>query len=241
MRLALYRRGQVWWVRGTKNGQKHRESTGCSDKRAADLWRRRRERDHADPAHRASHAATVETVCVRFLNELKKSAKSPATWSFYKTKVQHVSRGLGHVRLADLTHEIVLRYVTQREKEGAHPSSVHRELTALRRSLKSAARAGEWSRDVKTVIPEYAPRYEPRTRWLTALEVHAVMAFLPWPRASAVAFVLATGSRRKEMAAARVESEGVRTPTTSNFAWRIRRSIALCSRSSSSSSLKRSR
>ncbi len=209
MRLSLYRRGNVWWVRGTKGNRKHRESTGCSDKRAADLWRRRREREFADPSHHASTQATVASAAVRFLTELKRSAKSDKTWSFYETKVRHVVRLLGPVRLSDLTHARVLEYITTREvKDEASPHSIHRELTALRRTLKSAGRAGEWSRDTKSVIPEYSSGYVPRKRWLPKEELEAVLAELPKDRAAAVAFIVATGCRLKEMRAAMASDIG---------------------------------
>lgn len=42
-RLSLYPRGKTWWVSGTINGVRYRESTGLADKAKAQSWAARRE------------------------------------------------------------------------------------------------------------------------------------------------------------------------------------------------------
>lgn len=205
MRLSLYKRGNVWWARGTIHGKKFRETTKTTDRNAADLIRRRWEREYADPSHHAAHQATIATAAGRFLNDLKKTAKSKATWNFYEQKVRQVARLLGNVRLVSLRREDVVSYIEMRESEGAHSHTIHRELTALRRTLKNAAAYGEFGRDVKVLIPSYSANYEPITRWLTQAEVDRLMAELEPSRAAFLAFVIASSARRKEARAALVE------------------------------------
>lgn len=192
--LTTYKRGRIYWVRGTVNGIKVRETTSCTDQKAAELVRRRRERELADPLHHASNTATVETAAERFLRELDKAAKSKATIRFYKVKVRHVARLLGRVRLAALSHDVVLEYTEKREGEGAARYTVHRELTALRRILKSAGRANEFGGDWKKIIPEYAAGYVPRTRWLTPDDLWKVIRELPPHRGAVLAFIVATAA-----------------------------------------------
>lgn len=205
MRLSLYKRGKVWWARGSLLGKKFRESTEKTDRGAADLVRRRWEREFADPTHHASHEATVASASDRFLKDLKKTAKSDATWKFYETKVRHVVKHIGPIRLVHLNRDDVSRYIETREAEGAHPHSIHRELTALRRTLKTAGAYGQFGKDVKNIIPSYSAQYEPRTRWMPPDEVERLLAELEEPRAAHVAFVIATSSRRKEARSAQVE------------------------------------
>lgn len=191
MRLVLYKRGKIYWARG---GRTFRKSTGHTDERKARLVANRWERELADPTSYRAHKATVASAAVRFLTELKVSAKSPETYRFYDPKVQHVIRILGKSKLSELTHDRVLSYTQQREEEGAAKYTVHHELTALRRVLKSAARAGEFGRDFKSVIPEYATGYEPRTEYLTNEEAWRLVRSLRPDRGAAVALVLSTAA-----------------------------------------------
>ena len=51
---------------------------------------------------------------------------------FYEGTIRHVVRLLGHVKLSQLDHARVLAFTEEREAEGAHTHSVHREITVLR-------------------------------------------------------------------------------------------------------------
>lgn len=206
--LRIYRRGEVHWVRGTVNGVKVRESTRCRDAKAAEAYRRRLEHELADPSHSAAHKATVSSALERFLEELQHEGKAPGTVGMYECKAAHVARLLGTVRLSRLSRADTMRYVQQREAEGAHPHTIHRDLTTLRRALRSAQGAGEFNKDPKAVLPRYAAGYVPGTRWLSGDELDAVMSHLEPTRAAAVAFAVATAADYKSLWLARREDIG---------------------------------
>lgn len=206
--LTVYRRGPVFWVRGTVNGVKVRESTRCRDSKAAETFRRRLERELVDPAHAAAHKATVASASERFLEELKHEGKAPGTVNMYECKIGHVVRLLGNVRLSQLTRAEVMAFVQQREAETAHSHTIHRELTALRRALRSAQGAGEFIKDPRAVLPRYAAGYVPRTRWLSEGELDAVMSHLEPARAATVAFAVATAADFKSLWVARRDDIG---------------------------------
>lgn len=210
MRLTLFKRGHVWWVRGSEGGHKFRRSTRQVSAALARRVRDRLEREFADPAHSAAHRATVASAAERFMKELRQSARSQNTVRFYDVKVRHVVRLLGHVNLHALTHERVVDFITKRtakppEGEGAHQYSVHRELTALRRILKSASRAREFVGDWKAVLPEYATGYVPKTDWVTPADVWAAIRQLPRIRGATVAFSIATANDFSSLFTARPE------------------------------------
>lgn len=194
MPLVLYKRGRIYWVRGTVAGLKVRETTRYDRREPAETYRRRREVELADPTHYAANRATVATAAERFMNELRASAKSEATVRFYDVKVRHVKRLLGASLLKSLTHDRVLAYANERMTEKAHRYTVHRELTALRRILKSASRAKEYSGDWKAVIPEWATGYKPRKRNLSPDDVWRIIGELEPGRGAAVAFILASAA-----------------------------------------------
>jgi integrase len=206
MSVFIYKRGRIWWLAGSGS---HRHikarSTGLSDKAAAETYRRRIERELADPDRAAANQATFASAAARFLKETKRENISDATRSFYEQKVAQLGRVLGGVRLADLNHDMVLRYTEKREAETATRNTVSKELIALRRVLKSATRAGDFLKDHHAVIPKYSPQYEPKREFLTEDEVIAVCRQLQPKRAAWVAFAIATSARLSEIRRARRE------------------------------------
>ena len=206
--MRLYKRGPVWWARWTENGATRKKSTRCRDRAAANLVARQWERQRADPDHAAANQTTVGDALTRFLTELKHEDLSDHTRKMYRLKGGHVRRLLGGVLLAELDHDRVLRYVREREHEGAHTHSVHRELTTLRRSLSSARRGRLFGRDPRSVLPRYSAGYVPRTRYLSCFELAAVMAHLDPGRAAFLGFIVATSARLGEARRARREDIG---------------------------------
>jgi integrase len=228
VRLNLYKRGDVWWVRGSGGGVKFRKSTRYKSRSKAERVRDRWEREIADPTHFRAHQATVESAALRWLREIRATMK-PETVRFYEVKLAHVRRVLGKVRLAKVDHDRVLKYIEQREVEGAHSHSVHRELTALRLTLKSAQRAKEFTGDPKATIPRYKAGYVPQTGWVTPEQVWAAIAHLPPHRGAAVAFAIATAcdtsniflARREDVTASRVLVRGTKTTTRTRWVPRV--------------------
>lgn len=144
---------------------------------------------------------------------------NPETVRFYAVKASHVLRLLGDVRLSAISHDRVLRYITDREAEGGHTHTIHRELTTLRLILKSAQRAKEFAGDPKATIPKYRTGYVPRTDWRTPEELWAVIAELDQNRGAAVAYCVATASdysplftsRRADVEAKVIHVRGTKT------------------------------
>jgi len=193
MRLQLYLRGDVWWVRGSDDSVKVRKSTKQTNRSKAERIRERWERESLDPTHFRADKATVASAADRWVREIT-ATMNPETVRFYDAKIRHVVRLLGKVKLSRLNHDRVLAFVGKREDEGAHSHSIHRELTSLRLTLKSAERAGEFPGDPRKVIPRYKAGYEPGTHWVTAETVWAAIAHLTGNQGAAVAFAIATAA-----------------------------------------------
>jgi integrase len=193
VRLSLYKRNDVWWCRGSDGGVKFRKSTKETSESKAKRIRDKWERELVDPAHYRAHRATVATAAERWMREIT-SAMNPETVRFYDCKIRHVVRVLGSVRLASLTHDKVLAFIEKREAEKASPHSIHRELTSLRLTLRSAKRAREFPGDPRETIPRYKANYQPLTHWVTAEQVWAAIAYLLPHRGAAVAFAIATAA-----------------------------------------------
>ncbi len=196
--MRLYKRGSYWWARWTEKGRTERKTTGCSDRKAAGLVLKRWERERADPQHHAANQATIASAAKRFLGELGDENLSAGSINMYECKVRHVVRILGDVRLVEFEYAHSKRFVDQRELDGAHSHTVHRELTALRRILKSAARAGEFTKQPQSVLPKYAAGYVPRKRYLSCFEFGAVLEHMEPERAAWLCFIVSTSARLGE-------------------------------------------
>lgn len=229
MRLTLYQRGRIFWARGSADGIKFRKSTRHTSERKARLVADRWERELADPDYFRAHQATVESAAIRWEREIRLSMKAE-TVRFYVVKIRHVRRLLGPVSLGKLTHDKVLTYIETREQEGSHPHTIHRELTALRLTLKSASRAREFHRDPKLVIPRYRSGYVPQKDWVTAEQIWGAIGQLPKHRGAAVAFVIATAAdfssiftaERADVRESTVLVRGTKTSTRNREVPRIR-------------------
>lgn len=193
MRLHLYKRGLIWWCRGSDGGVKFRKSTRQTGRSKAQRILEKWERELVDPAYYRAHSATVGTAADRWMKEIT-TAMNPETVRFYDCKIRHVTRVLGAVRLASLTHDKVQSYIEKRLEEKAHPHSIHRELTSLRLTLRSAKRAREFPGDPRETIPRFKAGYVPQKEWVTAEQVWAAIARLLPHRGAAVAFVIATAA-----------------------------------------------
>jgi integrase len=193
MHLELYLRGSVWWVRGSDAGIKVRKSTKQTSKSKAQRICDRWERESLDPTYFRADKATVASAADRWMREIR-ATMNPETVRFYDAKIRHVIRLLGNVKLSRVTHERVLGYIERREEEGAHSHSIHRELTSLRLTLRSAKRAREFTGDPRDTIPRYRAGYVPQTDWVTAETVWAAIAYLEPNQGAAVAFGIATAA-----------------------------------------------
>lgn len=228
MHLQLYKRGDIWWVRGSDAGVKVRRSTKERSESKAKRLRDRWERELLDPTHFRADKATISSAAERWLKEINVEM-NPETVRFYDSKVRHVVRLLGRVKLSRVTHARVLEYINERTKEGSHPHSVHRELTALRLTLRSAKRAKEFAGDPRDVIPKFKSGYVPLKNWVTAETVWAAIAHLPTHRGAAAAFVIATAcdysnietARRDDVQDFAIKVRGTKTGTRDRFVPRI--------------------
>ncbi len=96
---------------------------------------------------------------------------APGTIDMLEQKAGHLVRLMGE-ELLPLDRATVLAYVNRRRTEGAHSTTIYKELCALRKALKLA--------DVPhDCIPKIKARYVPRTRYLTLDELRALVAELP--------------------------------------------------------------
>jgi len=137
---------------------------------------------------------------------------SPETLEIYQVKLGHVARVLGETTpLAEITHEAVGRYISQRETERVSQHTIHKELKALRFGLRLEAERGNYPHNVDHVTRtrRFAEGYKPRKRYLTWEEIPRLLMAIASPsglastaqapeRAQHVMWLIATAGRLRE-------------------------------------------
>lgn len=203
----LYKRGETWWATFyDASKRRHRVSTRCTDRRAAETVAARLEREAADPRHSAAYATTLDSALMHMLADRAQRGRAAGTVRMYQTKAAHLVRVLGRdTRLGELTAAMVDHFIAMRTSEGAERTTIGKELTTLRVALKLAKRRGELVVDVDAIMPVgWAVGYKPRARVLRrAADLQRLVNALLPDRAAHMAFMLATGARYAESIRAR--------------------------------------
>jgi integrase len=184
MGQRLYKRGDSpnWYVYlGKIRGKDVYKTTGCRDKRAAEARARELEREQHAPHHPAKDAPTLAVAMGRAIADRKITYdRADDTIKMHEAKSGHLNRILGaDTPLPEIEAPQVDEYVAQRMAEGASRSTIGKELSTLRITLKHARRRKEYPHQLDEVMPaEWNVGYEPRTRALSPEEMRRVLADL---------------------------------------------------------------
>lgn len=188
----------VFWCRipNPAGGRHLRESTGQRDRTAALAEWRRLCRESVSPPDQAKDSPPLHLALERREAERKSAGRAAATLEMYRKKGKHLTRLLGGLTpLASIEAEQIDDYIATRSKEGAKPSTIHKELVILRGTLRLARRRKEYPHALDEVMPlDFSPKYKPRERVLSVVEVDAIIAKLPTKRAAVFALIVATGA-----------------------------------------------
>lgn len=196
MAARLKKRKSIWYARvhDPARGTTVLVSTGCTDKKAAELRAAQLEREHVDPTYAAAHQTTVRDACESFAESRVARGRSEGTLHHYKVKLGHVVRLLPRT-LAHVDAAACEAYLERRFQEGAAQTTIKKELRALGATLRHARRSGTYHRDPAMVIPELADTYRPRERFLTMAEFEMLKKHLRADRAAHVVLIVCTGAR----------------------------------------------
>lgn len=189
--MALYKRGDTWWINITHRGKRIQKTCGTKDKIAAqqhhdklkaELWK-------VDKLEEKPQRTWKEAV-VRWFAESqhKRSLRDD------KAHVRWLDQFLGDLYLSDITKNKIDSIASKKEKEGVKPASVNRMLALVRGILRRAANEWEWIDKVPMI--RLRQEENKRIRWISREEAGQLIAALPPHLSAMVTFSLATGLRR---------------------------------------------
>lgn len=188
----LYKRGRFWWYYW--HGE--RESTHCTDRKAAEAVFADVQRRYADPYYRPPNETTLGAALKTFIAHKRENDRAAGTLSMYDGHIAHLARVMGeHTPLSAIDAKSVSEYLSARHAEGASRSTQWKELCTLRGTLKLARHHGDYGRTLDQVMPaDFKIEYVPLERHLSLPDIHKLLGELPRERRAVVAFIVATAA-----------------------------------------------
>lgn len=190
--VGLYRRGKIWWFKW--RGQ--RESTHCTDRKAAEIVYADAQRSAVDPTYRPADSTTLAQALTAFEAQ-QKQRRAEGTVRQIGVHVAHLARLLGeHTPIARIAAREIDGYLSKRHEEGASRPTQWKEMCSLRGALKLARRHGTYPHAIDQVFPNdfEGAQSKPLDRHLTLAEIDSLLAELPPERAAVIAFIAATAA-----------------------------------------------
>jgi hypothetical protein len=175
----VYRRGDIYWIRYSVGGCRHRESTRSTSAREAAKLLARREAELGLGAFTSPHVKLTtfgdlaQIIRDEYVVNSRRSSDRP------KCSLKQLGAAFAGARAATITLDRLTGYVRQQLEAGAAPGTVWNELKALRRAFRLAKRAGRVAHEPE--FPELAGVDRVRTGFVEESDYRAVLAELPAP------------------------------------------------------------
>jgi len=200
--MSLYKRGSVWWMSFTHNGEQLRRSTETEDKKLAIRIFDKLKGEIAEgkwfeklPGENYTFADLMD----KYLKEYSSVNKAPKSYIRDKSLNKHLQKYFGEFYLPEIMPKMISEYKTNRRNEGASPRTINYELTVMSHAFNLAIREWEIIKDnpVQKVAKEKVRNQV--ERWLTDKEEERLMNVSPdWLR-PIIIFAINTGFRESEI------------------------------------------
>lgn len=171
--MGLFKRGRVWWMCFTINGEQIQRSTKARDKKLA-------EKIEAKVATQIAEGKwfekpigadkTLSDLLDRYINEYSVPNKAPNTVKGDKSMVKDMKEFFGDKLLKNVTPSLISDYKAKCREEGLSAASINHRRTLLHRAFKLAVREWEWSQTNPVEKVSRDKVRNERDRWLTREE-----------------------------------------------------------------------
>jgi integrase/recombinase XerD len=137
----LYQRNGVWHLRAIVNGAEVRESLHTRDVKVAREHRERRLEELSRVHHHGQHRITWHDACVAW-SEHVVTQIAATTAKRYATSLMQCDAHLSPFDIASIDGNVIANLIVKRQKSGALPATINRDLTAISRVLEYAESRG---------------------------------------------------------------------------------------------------
>lgn len=147
--MGLFKRHKVWWMSFSYQGQQIRRSTGTPDKRLAEAILGKVKVKVIEGQYfekLEEHERTVKDMAERYIQERVIGASRHGERRA-RGVLAHLLPIFGTKTLAQVSPKEIVAYKVQRQREGAAPATIVKELALLKAAFNVAIREWEWCRD----------------------------------------------------------------------------------------------
>ncbi|MFA5181437.1 MAG: site-specific integrase [Syntrophales bacterium] len=200
--MALYKRGLVWWMSFTHNGEQHRQSTETEDKTLAKRIFDKVKGQIAEGKwfeKLPGEDYTFGDLMKKYMAEYSAVEKAASSHKRDKSLSDHLIKVFGDNYLTDIKPAMVSNYKTQRRGEGASPRTIQYELTLMNHAFNLAIMDWEWI-DVNPLKKVKKEKVNNSIeRWLTQKEEEQLLKASPKWLQEMILFAINTGFRQSEI------------------------------------------
>lgn len=202
--MGLFKRGSVWWMRFSHNGQQIRRSTETADKKLAQRIFDKLKGEIAEEKwfeHLEGEEMTFNELMTRYLTEHSSVNKTHKSYIRDKSIEKHLAKAFGNLILTEITPKMIAEYKVKRRADGVSPRTINYELTFMSHAYNMAVKEWELVKDnpVARVRKEKVRNFI--ERWLTLEEEAKLLAASPQWLKEIIVFAINTGFRQGEIMA----------------------------------------
>ena len=130
---AIYKRGQIYWIKYYRAGKPYRESVHSGKETEAKRLLKLREGQVAENRFPGLRVEKIrfEELAQDLLNDYRVNGKRSI--DRVELSLKHLKTFFEGVRAIDVTTDRIKTYILQRQEEGAENGTINRELTAQKR------------------------------------------------------------------------------------------------------------
>ncbi len=200
--MGLYKRGLIWWMSFTHNGEQVRRSTETEDKKLATRIFDKLKGEIAEGKwfeRQPGEEYTFKDLMEKYMKEYSSVNKAASSHKRDKSLADHLLKVFKDCYLLDITAAMISDYKVQRRSEGAAPRTINYELTLMSHAFNVAIREWEWidANPIKKVKKEKVDNGI--ERWLTQEEERRLLKASPKWLQDIIIFAIHTGLRQSEI------------------------------------------
>ena len=200
--MGLYKRGTVWWMSFSHQGQQCRRSTETEDKKLAVRIFDKLRGEIAEGKwfeKLPGEAYTFKDLMEKYMSEYSAVNKAKSSHKRDKSLSAHLLESFGSAYLTDISPVMISEYKVKRRAEKASPRTINYELTLMGHAFNIAIKEWEWIEDNPTKKVKKERVNNIKERWLSDEEEANLIKTSPKWLKDIIIFAIHTGMRRSEI------------------------------------------
>ena len=200
--MALYKRGPIWWMSFTHNGQQHRRSTETDDRKLAQRIFDKLKGEIAEGKwfeKPPGDGYTFRDLVDKYLTEYSAVNKAASSHRRDESLFKQLKSVFGDVYLADIAPAMISDYKVKRRGDGVSPRTINYELTVMSHAFNIAIREWGLASDNPVMKVRKERVNNKIERWLTLDEEEKLLQVSPKWLQDIIVFAINTGLRQSEI------------------------------------------